>query len=172
MQEALNVQTDKLHSKGVKSVRSRVTNIYPYLKTPLSIEEFKTILLEHLLKGESGDKKEYILGEKDLIIVQELMDRRYLQWEWNYGHSPAFNFERTGRYPGGQLSLKLNVRGGTIQDIRIFGDFFGKRDAAELAEMLIGQQYREKAIRSLLDTIDFEEYFTGISRDHFMECLF
>ncbi len=172
VQEALNVQTDKLHSKGIKSVRSRVTNIYPYLKTPLSIEEFKTILLEHLLKGESGDSKEYILGEKDLAVIQELMDKRYLLWEWNYGHSPAFDFEKTRRYPGGQLSLKLNVKGGKIQDIRIFGDFFGKRNAAELTEMLIGQQYREEVIRSLLSTIDFEEYFTAISRDNFIECLF
>ena len=32
VQEALNVKIDKIESKGIKSVRSRVTNILPYLK--------------------------------------------------------------------------------------------------------------------------------------------
>lgn len=172
VQEALNVQNEKLHSKGIKSVRSRVTNIYPYLKTPLSIEEFKSILLEHLLQGEFTTKREYILSEKDLATIEKLMDKRYLRWEWNYGHSPAFDFEKTRRFPGGQLGLKLNVKGGIIQDMRISGDFFGKRDVTELAALLIGKQYREETIRCLLNAVDFEEYFTAISRDNFIECLF
>lgn len=53
VQEALNVKVDKLQSKGVKSVRSRVTNIYPYLKTPITIEEFKEVLWQYLIPGRS-----------------------------------------------------------------------------------------------------------------------
>lgn len=53
--QALNVQADKLQSKGVKSVRSRVTNIYPYMPNPISIEEFKAVLLEFLIPGKRQD---------------------------------------------------------------------------------------------------------------------
>ena len=42
--EALKVKPLKIESKSIKSVRSRVTNILPHLKTPISIEEFKNIL--------------------------------------------------------------------------------------------------------------------------------
>lgn len=41
VQEALNVKIDKLKSKGVKSVRSRVTNVYPYLKEKLLLKSLK-----------------------------------------------------------------------------------------------------------------------------------
>ena len=43
--KALTVPTDKLASKGIKSVRSRVTNLKPYMAPAyqhLTIEEFRT----------------------------------------------------------------------------------------------------------------------------------
>jgi len=43
---ALRVSSDKIESKGIKSIRSRVTNIYPYLKKPYTIVDFKNLLLD------------------------------------------------------------------------------------------------------------------------------
>ena len=50
---ALRVSSDKIESKGIKSIRSRVTNIYPYLKKPYTIVDFKNLLLDqfHLKNG-------------------------------------------------------------------------------------------------------------------------
>ena len=128
VQEALNVKIDKLKSKGVKSVRSRVTNVYPYLKEKITIEEFKDTLLKFILNDENYKEKEYVLTEEDLKAVRTLMKEKYSTWEWNYGESPAFEVEKSQRYSGGQLSLKYNVENGTIQELRIFGDFSEKRD--------------------------------------------
>src|SRR5690606_38740593 len=41
VQKVLTVKPDKIESKGIKSVRSRVTNIYPYLKEKVTVEEFQ-----------------------------------------------------------------------------------------------------------------------------------
>lgn len=85
VQEALNVKQEKIESKGVKSVRSRVTNVYPYLPNKTDIHEFMETLLKFLMDDENYKEKEYILSEKELDKVRELMENRYSKWEWNYG---------------------------------------------------------------------------------------
>ncbi len=172
VQEALNVKIDKLQSKGVKSVRSRVTNVYPYLEEKITIEQFKDTLLRFILNDENYKEKEYILTEADLAAVKTLMNEKYNTWEWNYGESPAFEVEKSQRYTGGQLSLKFDVKDGTLQELRIFGDFFGKRDVSDIEKLLKNKQYQEKIIRDALESIEFDEYFTGISIDNFIDCMF
>ncbi len=170
VQAALQASQEKLVSKGLKSVRSRVTNIFPYLKRPLSVEEFKQILLKHLLQQKGHE--DYRLNDADLQAIKKLRNERYDQWAWNYGRSPAFEMEKSRRFPGGQLTLKFNVRRGLIDEIKIYGDFFGRRDVAELAELLRNTAYKKETLRNLLEAIPFANYFASISRDEFIACLF
>ncbi len=172
VQNALNVKREKIESKGVKSVRSRVTNIYPYLTDKVSIEEFKDTLLKFLLEDENYKENQYILNMQDLSKIKELMVNRYSKWEWNYGKSPEFNIEKGKRFTGGKLDLRFNVSEGIISSIKILGDFFGKKEVLGLEELLIGKQYKEEIIRKLLTDIDIENYFAGITVDDFVECMF
>lgn len=170
VQDALMVKQDKLISKGVKSVRSRVTNIYPYLSNPIDLQDFKKILLTHLLRGK--EHQNYILTEEDLNNIKNIMEERYKQWSWNYGHSPAFSTEKSMRFPGGRLELKFNVKQGLIHEMGIYGDFFGRKSVKELAVVLQGKTYQETEIHKVLSSIDFGEYFLAITVDEFLECLF
>ncbi|MDD4588796.1 MAG: lipoate--protein ligase [Parabacteroides sp.] len=170
VQAALNVRADKIQSKGVKSVRSRVTNILPHLQNPISIAEFKETLLKYLLPNGAG--QEYVLDDQEWSLVQELIERRYSQWDWNYGASPECAIEKEERFAGGKLELKFNITDGLIQDMNIFGDFFGEEDVAYFASLLNGKHYRESVISGFLDEVEFEKYFLGITRDEFLRCLF
>jgi lipoate-protein ligase A len=170
VQEALNVKADKIQSKGVKSVRSRVTNIFPHLPTPITIEEFKETLWKYLIPGGAGH--EYVLTEKDWDVIRELSERRYSQWEWNYGASPESEIEKEERFAGGKLELKFNVSDGIIQDMNIFGDFFGKHSVTQFAQLLNGKEYRESVLEEVLENVEFEEYFIGITKEEFLHCLF
>lgn len=169
---ALNVKMDKIASKGIKSVRSRVTNVYPYLENKITIEEFKATLLKFLTEDENYSEKELILKQEDLDIIQKLMDERYLKWEWNYGASPEFDIQKSMRFDGGKLELNFDVKDGVIKDIKIFGDFFGNRDVCELETILIDRNYREEDIREALDSTEFSQFFSAITKDNFIECMF
>jgi lipoate-protein ligase A len=147
-----------------------VTNIYPHLPTPITIEEFKETLWRYLIPG--GSDQEYVLTEQDWSVIKDLKDRRYSQWDWNYGASPDAEIEKEERFAGGKLELKFNVTDGVIQDMNIFGDFFGKLNVAHFANMLNGNDYRETVIAELLDQVNFEDYFIGITREDFLHCLF
>ena len=56
--------------------------------------------------------------------------------------------------------------------MKIYGDFFGKKDVSDIEEQLKSKQFQEEVIRGALRQIDFEEYFTGITKDNFVECMF
>lgn len=170
VQDALNVKADKIQSKGVKSVRSRVTNIFPHLPNPITIEEFKEALWRYLIPGGAG--QECVLTEQDWSVIKDLKDRRYSQWDWNYGASPESEIEKEERFAGGKLELKFNVRDGVIQDMNIFGDFFGKSNVTHFAQLLNGKDYRESVIAEVLADVEFGEYFIGITKDEFLRCLF
>jgi len=69
VQKALNVKADKIESKGVKSVRSRVTNVADYLEHRYSVMEFRDLLLIHLFEGETI--QEYKLSEEDYANIKK-----------------------------------------------------------------------------------------------------
>jgi lipoate---protein ligase len=172
VQDALNVKQDKIESKGVKSVRSRVTNVYPNLPQKISIEEFKDTLLKFLMQDENYKEKEYILSEGDLEKINEFKENRYSKWEWNYGQSPSFDIEKGKRFAGGKLELRFNVSEGRVQALKIFGDFFGKKEVTEVEVLLTGKLYKEDIIKGALTSIDFENYFSAITIEDFIECMF
>src|SRR5690606_25858362 len=58
------VKKDKIESKGIKSVRSRVTNIKPFLKEDITIEDFKLEILKSIFGGEEQINY-YELTEED-----------------------------------------------------------------------------------------------------------
>jgi len=61
---ALKVSKDKIESKGVKSVRSRVTNILPHLKEPITVNEFGEKIMEYM-KKQYPDMKEYVFSQEE-----------------------------------------------------------------------------------------------------------
>src|SRR5690554_1505426 len=170
VQEALNVKADKLQSKGVKSVRSRVTNIYPYLKTPITIEEFKEVLLKFMQEEQTGP--DIILTPEQIAEVEKIKAERYDNWEWNFGESPECEITKEQRFAGGKLELHFNVINGLIQDMKIFGDFFGTLPIDELAERLNGTPYRRTDVSAVLTEMDFSQYCLSIKPEEFLNCLF
>lgn len=168
--KALKVSEDKFQSKGIKSVRSRVTNISDYLSDNITVIEFKELLLKYML-DEYEELIEDHLSEADLIGINDLMDRKYTSWEWNYGFSPEFNVKQGKRFEGGKVETLINVKQGIIQGIKFYGDFFGSKNPEEVEALLIGKRYMEAEIRSVLAPLNINGYFKGITLDELMNCI-
>ncbi len=170
--EVLRVKQDKIASKGIKSIRSRVTNILPYLEEKITIDEFKGKLLSFILGYNDISNYIYQLTEADYNKIDELMNQKYLTWEWNYGESPNFDIQKSSRFVGGKIDIRLNVKNGIIEDCRIFGDFFGNKDISLLEKNLISSRFEESAIRTLLNKNNLNDYLFQITIDDFINCLF
>lgn len=168
---ALKVRKDKIESKGIKSIRSRVANISEFLDEPMSIEEFKQALLVSIFGG--ADNIEYYeLTEQDWENIHKLSEKRYQSWDWNFGKSPKFNLDHSHRFPAGSIDLKLQVSKGKIEEAAIFGDFFGVGDMADVEKRLIGVDYSRSAIDEALADIDIPTYFGGVTREDFLSLIY
>ncbi|HCO78781.1 MULTISPECIES: lipoate--protein ligase [Bacillus] len=168
---ALNVKKEKIESKGIKSIRSRVANISELMDQKMTTEEFRKILLSYIFDT-NGDVPEYRLTEKDWEKIHEISRDRYQKWEWNYGRSPKFNLQHSKRFPAGSIDLRLEVKKGIIQDCKIFGDFFGVGDIADIEKRLIGQQYDRKTISDVLEDMDMRHYFGNVSKEDFLDLIY
>ncbi|MFZ5974010.1 MAG: lipoate--protein ligase [Bacillota bacterium] len=165
---SLTVADDKIISKGIKSVRQRVTNILEHMEKKIDTLEFKEIMLGYLLKNVDGT---YELTPDDIKRVNEIADGKFRQWEWNYGESPKFEITKSNRFAGGKVEVNLNVDEGRIQDCKIYGDFFTYRDIDDICKALIGCAYREEDIRNALEKIHASDYFYLITLDELISCI-
>lgn len=172
VQNALQVKADKIESKGIKSVRSRVTNVSPYLKEKVSVSEFKEILLSSIFEYKDVPYKEYELTQNDIEKIQSIADARYATWNWTYGESPEFNIKKSKRYAFGQLNLKLNVKDGNIKNLGIYGDFFANKDLSNLQDTFIGVKFEEENVRQAIQDLQLKEYIQGITNEDFVDCMF
>lgn len=172
LKDVLNVKIDKIESKGIKSVKSRVTSISKHLKEPMTSEQLTDMLLKFILDTDNVSEKEYVLSDSDLANIQKLADEKYSTWEWVYGESPKFELQQSKRYKGGNLDIRLNVKNGMITDFKIFGDFFGKKDVKEIEALIMNNKFEERHIRDILKDVDFNDYFLNITLDEFLECMF
>ncbi|MDR0922233.1 MAG: lipoate--protein ligase [Lactobacillales bacterium] len=172
---ALKVKKEKIESKGIKSVRSRVTNIKPFLpadKQDLTTKELRQEILLHIFGATSTDEiPTYELTESDWEKINQYTKEMYANWDWNYGKSPAFNLERRHRFPIGSIEVRLNVANGVIQDVKIFGDFFGLGEIKDVEDALIGTKYQKAEIEKVVSTIDIQKYFGNIEKSEFVELL-
>lgn len=162
LSNALQVDQAKIRAKGVKSVRSRVTNVRPYLPADMTLPQFRQVLLDTILEKEPGE--EYVLSEKDLETVEKLKKDRYDTWQWNYGHSPACTLHKKGRVEGcGTVEAFISLREGTISEIVFKGDFFGVNEPEQLAAMLIGCRPDRASLEARLCGADVSRYFMGMT---------
>ncbi|HQO84037.1 MAG TPA: lipoate--protein ligase [Synergistales bacterium] len=168
LEEVLQTDPDKFKSKGVKSVRSRVTNIKPHLKGEPDIEEFRRALLFTVKERWPGLQ----ISPPDPSVQEKAMalaESKYGTWDWNYGASPEFDLRKERRFDFGKVDVRLNVRKGNITSCRIFGDFFGNGDIASLEDGLAGTQFSEKGLSGTLARVDVSHYISGMDSLSFME---
>ncbi len=164
---ALNVDPSKFSDKAVKSARSRVTNISSHMKVPMETLEFMELLSRHMHE-KYPDALTMELSEQDHRNIEELVNTKYRTWEWNYGHSPDYNFRKKLKTElGGHIEMNMLVKNGLIIDAKIFGDFFNRNDTDELENMLKGMPHEGSVIRERFSGIEIGDYFEHVKDEEF-----
>jgi lipoate---protein ligase len=167
---ALRVKKDKIESKGIKSVRSRVANISEFLSEKMTIEEFRSALLKFIFQEK--EVTEYVLTNEDWEKIHQLSKERYQNWDWNYGKSPKFNLQHSHRFPVGQIDVRLDVDKGVIENCKIYGDFFGVGDVSDIENKLKHVRYDKSELEAALKDVDTTFYFGNVSKEEFINLIY
>lgn len=168
---ALKPDPLKFQDKSVKSVASRVTNIGSHLKMPMTVLEFKAFLTQHV-RNAYGITQTYGFSQNELAEINKISSGKYASWDWNFGHSPTYSFSNTKKFQGGMVQFNLDIDKGMIKDFKLYGDFFGELDIADLENKLKGLRYDEADAQKALAQLDIQKYLNNITIDEFLLGMF
>ena len=157
MVAALSVDPEKYRSKGVASVRARVTNISECWQAGSTMDDQRAARAACC----APESVPLDVPEDALREAERLAEETYRTWEWNFGRSPAFSERRRRRFPWGLVDVLLDVRKGVIESCRIHGDFFAAADVRELESRLTGVRDEPQALRQAVRDVDWEACFSG-----------
>lgn len=167
---ALNVDPSKFIDKGVKSVRSRVTNISEHLKQDLTVLEFRDLIMKHIL-GTTSDAEMYRFTDEDTLAIAKLRDEKYSTPEWNFGTLPGYTFSKKLKTTGGHIEVALVVESGIIRNARIFGDYFFIKDPAEIERALTGAPHQADELKKRIAAFNLDDYFLNITPEEILNTM-
>ena len=147
----LNVSAAKLKSKGVESVRSRVTNLREHVDEPLRSADIKMLIAEMQDAMVRAASREYgcdAATEELPDIPQALLDK-YASEEWRLGTRIPFTKEIEHRFEWGGVEIQLAMKGEYIRDCRIYSDALETEVFDVIEKLLIDCRYDSGDIRAL-----------------------
>jgi len=164
MVRAISPSDEKLVSKGIDSVRSRVTNLKPYLNG-LTQEQ----LIKHF--ENTLTNQTYTLSEQEVELIHE-MSLKYQTKEWIYKKQPVYTKILKKRIPGGLFEIKLDLDEGVIKNIAIQGDFFDTKPLLEFEDLFKNIPYEKKSLDAIFETNSISDYILDADQEVFKSLLY
>ena len=169
LSQVLKAPSDTIESKGIKSVRSKVTNIRPYASSGMDILLFKQALKQFFF--EDGPQIEYQLTDEDLTEIQKLVENKYRNWDWIFGRNPASKIRSSYSYAGGKLEIFLELDKGWLTACHIQGVSLELADIEDIELRLSNIPYTYQDVVTALDGIDLKNNLGSISKEELVRCI-
>lgn len=106
-------KNDCFQSRGTQSAICTVTNIREHLASPMTIEEFQDRLLGQMVPP--GSPHLTLTAEQEAEVCR-LRDEKYRSWEWTWGRTPAFTYEKSGIFNGVPIRVAYQAKRGIVSD--------------------------------------------------------
>jgi lipoate-protein ligase A len=167
MAPALTPNKQKFTSKAITSVVQRVDNIMNHVD--LDVEQFTDQLIEYFVQKFGGTFD--VIRDEEHQSTMKLIEDYYGTFEWNYGKSPEFTQTKEMKYSFGIVEVNLNVKNGTINNIRIVGDFFHTLDLSVIEKQFIGVRYQKEDLEAVIQAIDVPSIIVGATAEDILNLI-
>ncbi|PKK94627.1 MAG: lipoyltransferase [Tenericutes bacterium HGW-Tenericutes-5] len=163
MVKAITPDNEKLISKGVDSVRKRVTNVKEHLD--ISIEDFKSFIRDNICD------QEVILSEEDIRGIEKI-EESYLKEDFIYGKNPNYTIKKKKKTEAGIIEISLELKNNIVKRIEMLGDYFLVGDEDEFLNNFKNVEFTKEAFNKVLETININNYIYNLSAVDFLQILF
>lgn len=143
--KVLKPKSQDIDSIGVDSNRSRVTNIMTHLNPQLTIEAFKSKLLNFWLNTDDALSHVIVLTEADIKAIEDLKQNKYHTWAWTYGESPNFEIKKAFE----DKQIVVSVKEGLIDTLMLTTKSINLH-----FNQFMGVRFDKKIYVQVLETID------------------
>ncbi|MDV3173735.1 MAG: lipoate protein ligase C-terminal domain-containing protein [Candidatus Phytoplasma stylosanthis] len=160
MFRCISPNKEKLISKGIESVYSRITNLKKYLKNTTKKE-----LVQYL--NDQLTNEQYILDHEEISKIEK-MSEKYSEKKWIFDEHPQYDKKLKKRFNWGYLEILLSLKKGKIKQIFLKGDFFNKNDnLSEFLENFLNVEYTKENIKKILQNVDISNYILNSNNKDF-----
>lgn len=165
LEKAITPSDNKLSSKGVQSVRQRVTNLSQY--TDMGVESFKQYIIDNLCDGER------VLTSSEIAAIEKI-ESTYLDPSFLYGKDARSTYNRLQKSDkAGLIDIEITLRHRAIEHITLKGDFFVLRDFDNILNTLLkGKKFTQGEIQAALSKFDLSQYIRDLSTDELIKIIF
>lgn len=129
----------RFNDKGIRSVRSKVTNISNHLPQSISFGKFKEQLYSYLYQKLGGESSHKFTND-EVHAILSLVEEKYSTPEWNYDYSPKFSFKRVFFIENEIVKLEIYVEKGIIVNLIPFDNQLENEKFFDLKNKLSGQR--------------------------------
>jgi lipoate-protein ligase A len=123
LSQYLTPDKEKLKSKGVKSVNSRVTNLIDY-GPDITHDTLCAAVVEEFFST-YGERCEIVELTHDAIRDIPHLKAYYekmADWQWRFGKTPRFEYEVAHRFSWGHVSFHFDTQAGHIVHTAVYSD--------------------------------------------------
>jgi len=127
--------------KGVRSVPAKVTNIRKWLHGNQDIASFQDQILNFILG--TGITQTYSFKSGEVQQIKSLASEKYASWQWIYGYSPTYRFQKTNPLKKGIFNSGLLVQKGRIAEIKLKCNVLSSSVLRQIEDNLLGKRHEE-----------------------------
>lgn len=149
----LQVSKEKIESKGVKSVRSRVCNLTEY-NPEINVQNMTEALLCAFEK-EYGKASSYLLPPGAEEKIKKLAQRNG-EWEWLFGNSPRFDITLAERFEWGGVEIGFALKNAVTEEVRIYSDAMDADFIERISAALDGILFKSEELAKAAEAIPHE----------------
>lgn len=160
LSSVLNVDKEKIQSKGIKSTRSRVINLSDIV-SGCGVDGFIELIASFVEKKYGVKRSEAPKND----AIDDLCARNASS-AWIFPERELvshYSVRKKKRYDFGIVDICLDMSNDMIRDIKISGDFFGNKPISELERSLVGLKF--DAVFETVSNLDVCEYIFGMTAE-------
>jgi lipoate-protein ligase A len=144
----LNPNIKKLQSKGITSVRARVTNLQD-LSAELTHQSVCQKIIQEFFDYYQSECPIEMLDHEYLKTIPALNThyQKMSDWDWRFGEAPQFNHQMSERFDWGMVEVHLDVTKAFVEKSQIFSDSLHPEMIEQLMASLVKIPYTKQAFQ-------------------------
>ena len=147
----LNPSKKKLESKGIVSVRARVTNLQE-INPEITHESLSNRIIQEFFNFYQSDCPIEVLDHQYLQSLPKLQEhfQKMSDWEWRFGEAPMFNHKMAESFSWGNIEVHLDVHKAIVEKAQIYSDSIHPEMIELLMASLKNISYTKNAFRDAI----------------------
>ncbi|MDF1546651.1 MAG: lipoate--protein ligase [Bacteroidales bacterium] len=165
LNEAIKVKVGEYSDKAVQSVRSKVTNIVPYLSKNTTLNFLRDRLMQFMFK-KYEHAIGYVLNDKELHEIDKLKTEKYATWDWIFGYSPKYVLKKVLKISNVQLDAELTIKKGQIIAVNFSGISKDNHEIQAISECLLGSRHhKDELLKKMLQNAGCQQIKSFSAKD-------